>query len=63
MAGNHNHPASSEYTCVHRDAEAIAGGSKDENGILFYPVKTQCGSLKCPPYIHNTAVLCVVCSK
>ncbi|VDI84115.1 Hypothetical predicted protein [Mytilus galloprovincialis] len=63
MAGYQSHPAASEYACVDRDAEAIAGGSKNENGILFYPVKTACGSLKCPPYAADTDVLCVVCAK
>ncbi|XP_052084160.1 uncharacterized protein LOC127721455 isoform X2 [Mytilus californianus] len=63
MAGYHDHPAAAEYACVDRDTEAIAGGSNDENGILFYPVKTVCGSLKCPPYKQDTDVLCVVCSK
>ncbi|XP_052084163.1 short-chain collagen C4-like isoform X2 [Mytilus californianus] len=63
MAGKYDHSASSEYACVDNDAEAISGDSKDENGILFYPVKTVCGSLKCPPYKQDTEVLCVVCSK
>ncbi|XP_071138266.1 uncharacterized protein [Mytilus edulis] len=63
MAGYHSHAAASEFACEDRDAEAKAGGSKDENGILFYPVKTQCGSLNCPPYKHDTEVLCVICSK
>ncbi|XP_063438825.1 uncharacterized protein LOC134719796 [Mytilus trossulus] len=63
MAGYHSHAAASEFACVDRDAEAIAGGSQNEDGILFYPVKTQCGSLKCPPYKHDTEVLCVICSK
>ncbi|XP_071139058.1 uncharacterized protein [Mytilus edulis] len=63
MSGYHRHAAASEFACVDRDAEAIPGGSNNENGKLFYPVKTQCGSLKCPPYIHDTEVLCVVCSK
>jgi hypothetical protein len=30
---------------------------------LFYPVKTQCGSLPCPPYINDKYVTCVVCTK
>lgn len=63
MAGFKNHAAASEYACVDKATEAIAGGSKDENGKLFYPVKTVCGSLKCPPYIPNTDVLCVICTK
>ncbi|XP_063436740.1 short-chain collagen C4-like [Mytilus trossulus] len=63
MAGHPIHAASSEYACVDKVTETIAGGSRDENGILFYPVKTVCGSLKCPPYKPDTDVPCVVCSK
>ncbi|XP_076080835.1 uncharacterized protein LOC143051785 isoform X4 [Mytilus galloprovincialis] len=63
MSGYHGHAAASEFVCVDRDTEAIAGGSKNENGRLFYPVKTRCGSLKCPPYAADTEVLCFVCSK
>ncbi|CAG2236740.1 unnamed protein product [Mytilus edulis] len=39
MAGKYDHSASSEYACVDNDAEAISDDSKDDNGILFYPVK------------------------
>ena len=63
MSGYHGHAAASEFACVDRDTEAIAGGSNNENGRLFYPVKTRCGSLKCPPYAADTEVLCVVFSK
>ncbi|VDI84112.1 Hypothetical predicted protein [Mytilus galloprovincialis] len=63
MSGYHGHAVASEFVCVDRDTEAIAGGSKNENGRLFYPVKTRCGSLKCPPYAADTEVLCFVCSK
>ena len=63
MAGYDGHQAASEYACVDKDAEAMAGGSTDQNGVLFYAVKTVCGSLKCPPYSANTDVPCVVCTK
>ncbi|CAG2188772.1 unnamed protein product [Mytilus edulis] len=63
MAGHPSHAAASEYACLDKGTETIAGGSRDENGILFYPVKTVCGSLKCPPYAADTDVPCVVCSK
>ncbi|XP_076080181.1 uncharacterized protein LOC143050983 isoform X1 [Mytilus galloprovincialis] len=63
MAGHPSHAAASEYACLDKGTETIAGGSRDENGILFYPVKTVCGSLKCPPYTADTDVPCVVCSK
>ncbi|CAC5364263.1 unnamed protein product [Mytilus coruscus] len=59
MSGYYGHAAASEYACVDRDTEAIAGGSNNENGNLSHPVKTVCGSLKCPPYTADTEVLCV----
>ncbi|XP_063436745.1 uncharacterized protein LOC134718183 [Mytilus trossulus] len=63
MAGSTVHVAASEYACVDKATEVIAGGSKNDNGKLFYPVITSCGSLKCPPYKQDTEVLCVICSK
>jgi hypothetical protein len=57
--------AQHEFLCLHEDAEWLTEGArqKNYNGRLFYPVKTQCGSLPCPPYINDKYVTCVVCSK
>ncbi|XP_061179344.1 uncharacterized protein LOC133187967 [Saccostrea echinata] len=53
---------STEYLCLDDDPDSIEGSRRDDNGRLFYPVKTICGSLPCPPYENGASVSCVVCS-
>ncbi|XP_061178229.1 short-chain collagen C4-like [Saccostrea echinata] len=51
-----------EYLCVDEDPDSVERSRQNENGRLFYPVKTVCGSLPCPPYKNSTMVSCVVCT-
>lgn len=53
----------SEYLCIDEDPDYVEGSRRNENGRLFYPVKTVCGSLPCPPYENGNLLSCVVCSK
>ncbi|VDI57444.1 Hypothetical predicted protein [Mytilus galloprovincialis] len=53
----------SSFICVDASPEFIQGGKANRNGNLLYGTGTICGSLPCPPYDDNFAVLCVVCSK
>lgn len=53
----------SEYLCIDEDPDYIEGSRRNDNGRLFYPVKTVCGSLPCPPYENGNLLPCVVCSK
>ncbi|KAK3083770.1 hypothetical protein FSP39_002887 [Pinctada imbricata] len=54
----------SEYICTDNDPEYIEGTRINNfDGKLFYPVKTVCGSLPCPPYTNGTIVKCAVCTK
>lgn len=53
----------SEYLCIDEDPDYVEGSRRNENGRLFYPVKTVCGSLPCPPYENGNLLTCVVCSK
>ncbi|VDI47796.1 Hypothetical predicted protein [Mytilus galloprovincialis] len=62
-SGHRGHPAASAYVCVDINPEYIMGGVSHQLGKLFYNVLTKCGSLKCPPYINNYPLTCVVCSK
>ncbi|CAC5416594.1 unnamed protein product [Mytilus coruscus] len=55
--------SSKEYACVDKDAEPLDNKNGNENGALFYGIRTKCGSLKCPPYKNATDVRCVVCTK
>ncbi|CAG2242057.1 unnamed protein product [Mytilus edulis] len=52
-----------DYACVDINAEPLDNKNGDENGALFYPLRTKCGSLRCPPYTNEADVLCVVCTK
>ncbi|CAC5406469.1 unnamed protein product [Mytilus coruscus] len=59
-SGLYNHVAASAYVCVDLNPEYIIGGVDQHLGKLFYEVLTKCGSLKCPPYINNYPLTCVV---
>ena len=62
-AGYHAHAAASHFVCIDKEAEAVRGGSGDDDGYLLYFVEAMCGSLKCPPYVEGQELACVVCSK
>ena len=62
-SSHHSHPSGKNYVCVDKDPDYVAGGDRDSSGALFYEVSFVCGSLPCPPYTNDSAVLCVVCTK
>jgi hypothetical protein len=41
--------SNTDYACMDKDAEPIDSDTSDNKGALFYPVRTTCGSLRCPP--------------
>ena len=51
---------SKDYVCVDKDAEPMDSHTSDENGAIFHPVRTTCGSLRSPPYKNYTGMHCVV---
>ena len=61
--GYHDHKAASSFVCLDEKPDVIVGGEVGQDGKLFYPIKTVCGSLKCPPYHNDHLLPCVVCSK
>ncbi|XP_060074565.1 short-chain collagen C4-like [Ylistrum balloti] len=65
LAGNYfGNIAGGEYVCVDADPVALVGGDNvNDDGKLFFQVRTRCGSLKCPPYENNKVLSCVVCLK
>ncbi|XP_052066778.1 short-chain collagen C4-like [Mytilus californianus] len=63
MSSNLGHNGRNEFICVDLNAEPFDNRSSNENGALLYPIRTKCGSLRCPPYTDNADVLCVVCTK
>ncbi|VDH94265.1 Hypothetical predicted protein [Mytilus galloprovincialis] len=60
-ANMYSHPGASEYACVDYDAQYIEGKRDNQDGKLFYPVVSKCGSLPCPPY-DNAKYMCSVCN-
>ncbi|VDI60490.1 Hypothetical predicted protein [Mytilus galloprovincialis] len=52
-----------DFACFDINAEPL----DNKNGVgvcaYFYPIRTKCGSLRCPPYTNEADVLCVVCTK
>ncbi|XP_060065502.1 uncharacterized protein LOC132545848 [Ylistrum balloti] len=63
-SGSHNVAAATQYVCVDQHPQYLEGGAdKNENGKLFYGVKSKCGPLHCPPYEDNKLLSCVVCLK
>ncbi|XP_052066716.1 short-chain collagen C4-like [Mytilus californianus] len=52
-----------DFVCVDRKAETLDNSNASENGALFFPLRTSCGSLRCPPYTNSADVFCVVCTK
>lgn len=60
---DHLNQSNKEYVCVDKNAEPVDNKTGNENGALFYGIKTKCGSLRCPPYKDAVSVFCVVCTK
>jgi len=64
MSGHYNDNRANAYECMDEDPEYVAGGQDNDNGALFYFVGSSCtGNFPCPPYIKNTPLHCVVCTK
>ena len=65
MSGFYNHAAATDYYCIDKEPENVAGGGEGRNddGKLLNFVEARCGSLKCPPYVNGRELTCVVCSK
>ncbi|CAC5369145.1 unnamed protein product [Mytilus coruscus] len=63
LMSDHKTHFKKDYACVDKNAEPLDDKNGDENGSLFYTLRTKCGSLRCPPYTNEADVLCVVCTK
>ena len=51
-----------DYVCMDKDSEPIDNNTQNNDQGVIYPVRTTCGSLRCPPYKNHTEMLCVVCT-
>ncbi|VDI70608.1 Hypothetical predicted protein, partial [Mytilus galloprovincialis] len=63
LMSDHNVYSKKDYACEDKNAEQLDNKNGDENGALFYTLRTKCGSLRCPPYTNEADVLCFVCTK
>lgn len=63
VAGLDRHDGSSSFICVDQNQDVLEAGVANDDGYLIYPVVAKCGSLKCPPYVQDTRISCVVCTK
>ena len=62
MTEHKTHNNNKDFVCMDKDAVPIDSDTSNNNGALFYPVRTMCGSLRCPPYKNHTEMYCVVCT-
>lgn len=63
MGTHYTHKSTHEAACVDIAPELSSGSNKaNQDGNLWYPTETECGSLPCPPYVQNREVSCVVCT-
>ena len=52
-----------QYTCIDNALKPVTVSSANHNGLLFYFVEGECGSLPCPPYDDAKELSCAVCTK
>ncbi|XP_076076128.1 short-chain collagen C4-like [Mytilus galloprovincialis] len=63
VARYHGHVGASSFICIDQHPDVLEAGAGNEDGYFIYPAIAKCGSLKCPPYVQNTRISCVVCTK
>ncbi|KAH3807580.1 hypothetical protein DPMN_135925 [Dreissena polymorpha] len=63
VSGLDIHAAPTNYACLDANSEWEVGDGESKDGKLMYLVEAACGSLRCPPYVENREITCVVCSK
>ena len=60
MAGYYSSSAATQFTCIDKGLEQIAGSGADTGGYLFYTAETQCNQhIPC----SDKELTCVVCTK
>ncbi len=62
MSNHYINTGSREFVCVDRAAEAV-GTNANNLGNLWYSTEGECGSLPCPPYVHDRELTCVICTR
>jgi len=59
-----SHSGNKEAICVDASPEVTldSNGGNQDGGLLYF-LLVKCGALKCPPYVDEKVLTCVVCSK
>ena len=65
-AQNNGHDLPTEYVCVDKDPESVAGLDAvnwSQGSAIFSHVEASCNGMACPPYDAEKELTCVVCTK
>ena len=60
LVGGHVQPT--EYICADNQPSPLSDRDVDDGDGVVWLVGGVCGSLKCPPYVNEIPITCVVCS-
>ena len=66
MTSRQNHDLPTEYVCVDKDPESVAGLDAvnwNQGGQILYHVEASCNGMACPPYDAEKELTCVVCTQ
>ena len=66
MSAAQNHILATEYVCVDKDPESVAGLDAInwvQGSTLFDHVEASCNGMACPPYDDEKELTCVVCTR
>ena len=63
MTEHHGHPHNSVYECVDGSPESVPGSQAYSTSSTLFFVQGTCTGLPCPPYVNNSVITCVVCTK
>ena len=66
MSEHRSHAHPSEYECVDKDPESVAGLDGvgwDSGSAILQHVEASCNGMACPPYESEKELTCVVCTR
>ena len=66
MSANQNFVLPTEYECVDKDPESVAGldaAGWGSGSAIFNHVEASCNGMACPPYEAGKELTCVVCTR
>ncbi len=51
------------FECVDKDPDPVPGEDASTDPAVMYHVEAVCTGIKCPPYVTEKELTCVVCTK